>query len=382
MTATRDLFVDKEFLAAGATNGSVDTNLMTFALIEKVLKGHGTAANTVHFSGAPEGDVTDIVQKFLNEGMVSIYNYWRHVDGALKPDRHILIHPQYPSMVMVDYYQWSNSLNFTVVADNTYDSDGSFFQKLAAIASASVNTKPKASISMVATSSGGPVLQTIGRSDVPFEPSNYAHGVRSDFEHVVADLKTKKPCGRVTIFDGEPGTGKTYLVRALTGLAPECRYVIVPTEMVAQLTTPSFVPLLASYRTSKDDMPLVLIIEDADACLVSRGGDNIGSISALLNLSEGILGAMLDIRVIATTNAGHISDRAESVDSAIMRAGRLCRRIHVGKLGRAQCESLYERLTGKQRHFSSEMTLAEIYRLANDSSYEAPVSAPRLGFGI
>ncbi len=47
----------------------------------------------------------------------------------------------------------------------------------------------------------------------------------------------------------------------------------------------------------------MLIVEDADECLVQRGSDNMSTIASVLNISDGILGSILDVRVLATTNA-------------------------------------------------------------------------------
>jgi hypothetical protein len=49
--------------------------------------------------------------------------------------------------------------------------------------------------------------------------------------------------------------------------------------------------------------PILFIIEDADDCLVPRGSGNVSTISSLLNYTDGIFGSMLDLRIIATTNA-------------------------------------------------------------------------------
>jgi SpoVK/Ycf46/Vps4 family AAA+-type ATPase len=70
--------------------------------------------------------------------------------------------------------------------------------------------------------------------------------------------------------------------------------------------------------------PTILILEDADDALIARD-QNLGakaSLAAMLNLSDGILGAVLDLRIIATTN-----QKIENVDNAILRPGRLLERM-------------------------------------------------------
>ena len=42
-------------------------------------------------------------------------------------------------------------------------------------------------------------------------------------DHVVSDLCEREPCGRLSIFTGPPGTGKTHLVRSILGVVREER---------------------------------------------------------------------------------------------------------------------------------------------------------------
>ena len=53
-------------------------------------------------------------------------------------------------------------------------------------------------------------------------------------------------------------------------------------------------------------------MEDADATLATRQIDNVGRLSDLLNMSDGILGEMADLRIIATTNA-----KSTEIDEAV-----------------------------------------------------------------
>ena len=60
-------------------------------------------------------------------------------------------------------------------------------------------------------------------------------------------------------------------------------------------------------------------------------------------MGDGIMGAMLDARIVATTNA-----QTEDLDPAIVRPGRLCRRIDIGELCYEQACEVYERLVGSK----------------------------------
>lgn len=225
----------------------------------------------------------------------------------------------------------------------------------------------------------GPALTSIGVASVNFEEGNYTKDVTDGFRHVITDLKTVSPSGRVAILDGEPGTGKTFLIRSLLKEVPDAIFIMVAAGAIEMLTSPNLVPLLIKTKR-ESTVPIVFIIEDADACLVPRAADNVNAISTLLNFSDGILGSLLDIRVIATTNA-----KITEIDKAILRPGRLSRRIDVSRLTPAHAIEVFKRLTGKdpeagQLDVKRGNTLAEIYSMARDNGYVPPATTNKIGF--
>ena len=219
----------------------------------------------------------------------------------------------------------------------------------------------------------GPSIVRVGKVDTNLERENYSPEVLCQFNRVVAELKKGNPSGRLVLIDGVPGTGKTYLIRALIGaLVEDSACVVVPPNLMDQLSGPDFLMCLIRHRDSTGK-PLTLILEDADNCLIDRnqianGGSNqnLSNLSALLNLSDGILGATLDLRVVATTN-----QQIKNIDRAIMRSGRLLEHISVGTLDLSQAMDIYHRLSGRpprDGEISTSMTLADIYEAARKAS--------------
>jgi SpoVK/Ycf46/Vps4 family AAA+-type ATPase len=104
----------------------------------------------------------------------------------------------------------------------------------------------------------------------------------------------------------------------------------------------------------------VLIIEDAEKVIGDRkdSGSSVG-VSNLLNLSDGILGDILNIHVIATFNMDK-----ERIDSALLRKGRLIAEHKFGKLNLDDTNTLLKKLN-KQTEAKEGMTLAEIYNIDN-----------------
>lgn len=218
-------------------------------------------------------------------------------------------------------------------------------------------------------------LSSIGKAGIPFNEKNYSKKVVSDYKFILKDLKAKNPCGRISIFEGIPGSGKTHLVKSLLNDINDTMFILVPPELVKQLAGPQFVPLLISY-TSHTKGPVILILEDADECLVKRDSSNINSIQALLNLSDGIIGSMLDLRIVATTNATKID-----FEPAILRNGRLSKRIEVNLLTATEANNLLSHLFStkfnikskksnnkkvKSFSFTKPVVLADVYAKARD----------------
>lgn len=220
--------------------------------------------------------------------------------------------------------------------------------------------------------SSGLEIRNMGDGSSPLITDNYLPEVIEDVEFVVNSFKKSPPAGRIAILNGEPGTGKTHLIRSMLQQL-DCVFLIVPSNMIDSLDKPAFVPLLMSIK-NEQEKPIILIIEDGDVCLVPRKSDNISTIASLLNLSDGIMGAIIDIKMIISTNA-----EIRDMDAAIMRPGRLCRNIYVGPLPYEQANKVFKRLMGDENvnlDFQRLYTLAEIYDRYNTRDMTQGSSLP------
>lgn len=220
-------------------------------------------------------------------------------------------------------------------------------------------------------------LSSLGNAGISLVKVNYTDKVMEDYMYAIRDLQTPAPSGRIVIMEGKPGTGKTHLIRAMLLEVPDAMFVLISPEIITTLAGPELLPLLISHRGSIKG-PIVLVLEDADRCLVTRGENNINSIQSLLNLGDGILGSMLDLRIVATTNANKLE-----MEAAILRPGRLSKRLEVGALDFKTAQIVFRRLLpekdfpqilqSQHPHVMFEMTLAEVYALARQNGWTPPL---------
>ena len=205
---------------------------------------------------------------------------------------------------------------------------------------------------------GSYVVREIGNLNDTFCEGNYDPEVVRSYGRIVTELQKDEPAGRLVLIEGNPGTGKTRLVRSLIGaLVDSSKCIVVPPSLMDRLSGPEFTMCLIHQRMA--GKPLTLILEDADDCLIAREKNEAAkaSLSALLNLSDGIMGATLNLRVVATTN-----QELRDIDKAILRPGRLLERVHVGPLTSTQASAVYHRETGGDTKTYYDMTiLAQVY---------------------
>ena len=176
----------------------------------------------------------------------------------------------------------------------------------------------------------------------------------------------------LSILEGMPGTGKTSYLRHLMGtLKDSHRFYFIPPTSLGILTKPDFIGFWAKERQSYADRKLAVILEDADAALMTRASDNREQVSAILNLSDGMLGDFLRLQIICTINC-----RAAEIDQALLRPGRLlCHRVFE-RLDPEQATRLASSM-GKVLPQARDYSLAEVFAGNGDRV----MTRPHIGFG-
>ena len=188
-------------------------------------------------------------------------------------------------------------------------------------------------------------IESLGRVvGLPFEPMNYRPDVAEQFERVAAELEADEPSGRLVLLDGATGLGKTYFIRSLMHRCNDCKFVIITPDALQRLSDPQFLPVLLEEEGAKK---LVLVVEDGDFMVRERIADaqgaQLNAVSALLNMSDGLLGHALDLRIIATTNTP-----TDKLDDAIVRRGRMLAHLKFYPLPLEQVRQNLRRLIGDE----------------------------------
>jgi energy-coupling factor transporter ATP-binding protein EcfA2 len=198
--------------------------------------------------------------------------------------------------------------------------------------------------------------------------SNYNDSFGPAYEKIISFLKSSD--NGLILLTGEPGTGKSSFLMHLTSVCKDLntKFVFIPASYAGVLTDPTFLPFALSNLNNS-----VLIIEDAEEALRERSSYSNSAVSSILNVTDGILGKLVKVKIIATVNKEHI------LDYAITRKGRLKLQYEFKKLEVDKANSLFEKL-GKEKRVTSPLILAEIYNEEDTGVPESKSSKRKIGF--
>ncbi|MBP5507820.1 MAG: ATP-dependent zinc metalloprotease FtsH, partial [Prevotella sp.] len=142
------------------------------------------------------------------------------------------------------------------------------------------------------------------------------------------DLGGKIPKGALLV--GPPGTGKTLLAKAVAGEAGVPFFSMSGSDFVEMFVGVGASRVRDLFRQAKEKAPCIIFIDEIDAVGRARsknpsmGGNDEreNTLNALLTEMDGF-GTKSGVIIMAATN------RADMLDSALLRAGRFDRQIHV-----------------------------------------------------
>lgn len=155
----------------------------------------------------------------------------------------------------------------------------------------------------------------------------------------------------IALLSSIPGCGKTYLLRHLITHEPT-NYLFITPSVAMSMGNPDFVGFLMDNKNS------VFVMEDCEQLLQERTTNNWStSLANILNMTDGILSDIFNIKFICTFNAPETT-----IDPALLREGRCFVNYKFDKLKADKVAVLNkENNLGIPEDEICDMTLAELY---------------------
>ena len=195
---------------------------------------------------------------------------------------------------------------------------------------------------------------------------NYTPGFLKIHDHLFKFLESDET--GLAILHGDIGSGKTSYIRYLLSILNK-RVIYIPPHLVSKIAEPDFLTFLLNEND------FILIIEDAEEIITNREDtNNVAGVSNLLNLSDGILGDCLKVKIICTFNC-----ELKDIDPALLRKGRLKLDYEFKKLEPVYANKLLKHL-GFNYETKEAMSLAEIYSYDKEN-YRKEKEKGQIGFG-
>ena len=176
-----------------------------------------------------------------------------------------------------------------------------------------------------------------GEMNITFKDVAGQAGAKQEVQEIVEFLKNPKkytdlggkiPKGALLV--GPPGTGKTLLAKAVAGEAGVPFFSMSGSDFVEMFVGVGASRVRDLFRQAKEKSPCIIFIDEIDAVGRARsknpamGGNDEreNTLNALLTEMDGF-GTNSGVIILAATN------RADMLDSALLRAGRFDRQINV-----------------------------------------------------
>ena len=205
---------------------------------------------------------------------------------------------------------------------------------------------------------------------------NYSSVVRAKLERLASSF-APGPAGRLLLWHGAPGCGKTWALRALASEWRRwCRLCYV-TDPEVLLNEPAYLVNLLHMRSIGelgDGAWRLIVMEDTGELLAADAKQQAGQgLSRLLNVVDGLLGESSKALFLVTTN-----DDLRAIHPAVARPGRCAELMEFGPLGVDEANAWLDTHDSTSR-VGTPTTLAELFALRDGLDIAAARRRP-VGF--
>ena len=152
---------------------------------------------------------------------------------------------------------------------------------------------------------------------------------------------------RGVLLHGPPGTGKTMLAKAVAHHTKAAFISVIGSEFVQKYLGEGPRMVRDVFKLAKDNAPAIIFIDEVDAIATKRFDSNTGAdrevqriLLELLNQMDGF-DVSSNVKVIMATN------RPDTLDPAILRPGRLDRKVEFPTPSRRERRLIFQVLTSK-----------------------------------
>ncbi len=204
------------------------------------------------------------------------------------------------------------------------------------------------------------------------EISQYSHSIQKQYRQLVKHLRKDKK--GLSLLSGEPGTGKTTLIRKLMIDVRNAgkKFIFLNAQNAEILGNPSIFALLTNNPDN------IIILEDCESAVgrrVNTGeGDQFSNRSAvtanLLNLTDGILADIVRTQVIMTMNTDE-----NTIDPAFLRKGRLCNKLKFEKHTEDEANNFLHQ-KGSSRRVVGSHPLCDLWAILREEGKVEIASVP------
>jgi hypothetical protein len=203
---------------------------------------------------------------------------------------------------------------------------------------------------------------------------NYAAPVRAALSRLMS--VTAPDGGRLILWRGDPGTGKSHALRALArAWAPWCsaHFIMDPDELLGQ--GGAYMLDVLSWDRDHEHRWRLLILEDAGELIAADARSQTGqALSRLLNVTDGLLGQGTGTLLLITTN-----EPVKRLHPAARRPGRCLADIEFTALSVAEANT-WLAARGQSQRVNAPATLAELFGRTNDGDGDDEPASTPFGF--